>query len=146
MTILTSRVLEFDDSSQVYEEYFSRGWTDGLPIIPPTKKRVEECLNEAHYSPADIIGTEPTKGRVISAEKVAINSVMAGCLPEYFPVLVAAVEAMCEPEFNLHAITASTMGAAVLLVVCGPIVSEIGVNSGVSARVGSDSERNIIDK
>ena len=132
MTILTSRVLEFDDSSQVYDEYFSRGWTDGLPIIPPTQERVEECLNVGHYSPTDLIGTEPTKGRVITAEKVAINTVMAGCLPEYFPVVVTAVEAMCEPEFNLHAITASTMGAAVLLVVGGPIVSEIGINSGVS--------------
>jgi hypothetical protein len=132
MTNLTSRVLDFDDSSQVIEDYFDRGWTDGLPIVPPTPERVQEFLDVSHRSASDVIGTEPTKGRVITAEKVAINAVMAGCRPEYFPVVATAVEAMCEPEFNLHAITASTMGAAVLMVVGGPVVDEIGINSGVS--------------
>lgn len=132
MTTLTSRVLEFDDASQVIEDYFDRGWTDGLPIVPPTQDRVREFLDVAHRSPSDVIGAEPTKGRVITAEKVAVNAVMAGCRPEYFPVVATAIEAMCEPEFNLHAITASTMGAAVLIVVGGPVVSEIGINSGVS--------------
>lgn len=132
MTNLTSRVLEYDDSEQVIEDYFDRGWTDGLPIVPPTRERVQQFLDTAHRSPSDLIGTEPTKGRVITAEKVAVNAVMAGCRPEYFPVIATAVEAMCEPEFNLHAITASTMGAAVLLLVGGPAVSELGINSGVS--------------
>ena len=132
MTNLTSRILEFDDASQVIEDYFDRGWTDGLPIVPPSQDRVREFLDAAHRSPSDVIGAEPTKGRVITAEKVAVNAVMAGCRPEYFPVVATAVEAMCEPEFNLHAITASTMGAAVLMVVGGPVVSEIGINSGVS--------------
>lgn len=131
-TDLSSRLLEFDDSSQVIEEYFDRGWTDGLPIVPPTPDRVRQFLDSAGRSPADILGTEPTKGRVITAEKVAVNAVMAGCLPEHFPVVAAAVEALCEPEFNLHAITASTMGAAVLVVVNGPVATELGINSGVS--------------
>ena len=129
---LSSRVLEFDDASQVVEEYFARGWTDGLPIVPPTPEQVSRFLASGGRSPSDILGTEPTKGRVITAEKVAVNAVMAGCLPEHFPVVAAAVEALCEPGFNLHAVTASTMGAAVLLVVNGPVATEIGVNSGVN--------------
>ena len=129
---LSSRLLEFDDASQVVEEYLARGWTDGLPIVPPTPDLVRRFLVGAGRSPTDILGTEPTKGRVITAEKVAVNAVMAGCLPEYFPVVVAAVEALCEPEFNLHAITASTMGAAVLVVVNGPLATELRINSGVS--------------
>ena len=72
------------------------------------------------------------RGRVVTVEKVAINAVMAGCRPKYFPVVVATIEAMLEPEHNLHAVTVSTMGAAPLLVVNGPVVNEIGLNSGVS--------------
>ncbi len=131
-TDLSSRRLEFDDSSQVVEEYIARGWTDGLPIVPPTPDLVRQFLASAGRSPTDILATEPTKGRVITAEKVAVNAVMAGCLPEHFPVVVAAVEAMSEPEFNLHAISASTMGAAVLVVVGGPAATDLGINSGVS--------------
>ena len=109
-----------------------QGWTDGLPIVPPTEDRVIALLDEAGLAPSQILGTEPVRGRVITAEKVAINGVMAGCRPEYMPILVAAIKAMCEPEFNLHAITISTMGAAVLTIVNGPIASRIGMNSGVS--------------
>ena len=83
-------------------------------------------------SPSEIVGAEPTKGRVITAEKVAVNAVMAGCLPEHLPLVLAAVEAICEPRFNLHAISVSTMGAAILIVVNGPVVGELGLNSGVS--------------
>ena len=129
---LTSDRLEFDDATEAIESYLARGWTDGLPVVPPTEGRVREFLEYAGRAPADIVGTEPTKGRVITAEKVAINSVMAGCLPEYFPVVLAAIEAISEPQFNLHAITASTMGAAVLTIVNGPIVAELSMNSGVS--------------
>ena len=132
MQPLTSNRLEFDDATEAIEYYFDHGWTDGLPIVPPTPSRVAEFLDRAGRSPSDIIGTEPTKGHVVTAEKVAVNSVMAGCLPEYFPVVLAAVGAICEPEFNLHAITASTMGAAVLIVVNGPAATRLGLNSGVS--------------
>ena len=129
---LTSSRLEFDDPLEVIESYFERGWTDGLPIVPPTPDRVAEFLEQAGRSPTDIVGAEPTKGRVITAEKVAINAVMAGCLPEYLPVVLAAIEAMSEPKFNLHAITVSTMGAAPLVVVGGPMAERLGLNSGVS--------------
>ena len=131
-TQLNSEQIHFDDWNHVVEEYIERGWTDGLPIIPPTPDLVAEFLEAAGRSPSDILGTEPTKGRVITAEKVAVNSVMAGCRPEYFKIVLAAVEAMCEPQFNLHAVTASTQGSAVLAVVNGPIARETGLNSGIS--------------
>ena len=129
---LTSNRLEFDDAVEVVEYYFDQGWTDGLPVVPPTVDRVAEFLDAAGRSASDIVGTEPTKGRVITAEKMAINAVMAGCRPEYFPVVVAAIEAMSEPQFNLHAISVSTMGAAVMTVVSGPIARELSLNSGVN--------------
>ena len=129
---LTSERLEFDDADEVIESYYSRGWTDGLPIVPPTPEKVGRFLEHAKRSPSQIIGTEPIRGRVITAEKVAINTVMAGCFLECFPVVLAAVEAMCEPQFNLHAVTVSTMGAAVLVVVNGPVTREINLNSGIN--------------
>ena len=105
---LTSNRIEFDDAASAIEFYFQQGWTDGLPVVPPTVERVAEFIGYVGRSPSEIVCTEPTKGRVITLEKVAINAVMAGCLPEYFPVVLAAVEAMSEPQFNLHAITALT--------------------------------------
>ena len=132
MQSLTSNRFSFDDATEAMESYLRHGWTDGLPVVPPTAERVSRFLEYAGRSPSEILGTEPTKGRVITAEKVAINAVMAGCLPEYFPVVLAAVEAMAEPEFNLHAISVSTAGAAVLAVLNGPIIEELELNSGVS--------------
>ncbi len=129
---LSSNYIHFDDWNEVVEEYMKRGWTDGLPIIPPTPGLVAEFLGEAGRSASDILGTEPTKGRVITAEKAAVNAVMAGCKPEYFKIVAAAVEAMCEPQFNLHAVTASTQGSAVLVVVNGPLAKEVGLNSSIS--------------
>ena len=129
---LTSELFEFDSASDAIEHYFRVGWTDGLPVVPPTTEKVGEMLDYVGRSPSEILGTEPTKGRVITVEKVAINAVMAGCLPEYFPVVLAAVEALCEPQFNLHAITVSTMGAAVLAVVSGPVADDLAMNSSVS--------------
>ena len=129
---LTSERIEFDDWSAVADSFMERGWTDGLPIVPPTPDSVAASLAASGRRASDILGTEPTKGRVITAEKAAANAVMAGCKPEHFRVVAAAVEAMCEPKFNLHAVSASTQGSAVLAVVNGPIAAELGVNSGVS--------------
>ena len=128
---LTSKRLEFADDAAAMEYYAEQGWTDGLPVVPPTPVRVARFLDQAGRPTAAIIGTEPTKGRVITTEKVAINAVMAGCLPEHLPLILAAIEAICEPKFNLHAISVSTMGAAVLTVVNGPVVGELGLRSGV---------------
>ena len=124
---------QLESASEAIEFYFDQGWTDGLPVVPPTIEQVSRFLDHVGLQPAEILGTEPTTGRVVTAEKVAINAVMAGCKPEYFPVVVAAVEAVCQREFNLHAVTVSTMGSAVLVVVNGPIRDALELNSGVGA-------------
>lgn len=129
---LASKSLVSTGVFEAMEMYQELGWTDGLPIVPPTADRVVEFLEYAHFDGTEILGVEPTKGVVITTEKVAVNAVMAGCRPQYMPVVAAAVKAMCQEEFNLHAITVSTMGAAILLVVGGPIAKDLEMNSGVS--------------
>jgi len=130
--LFTSDVIEVDDAIQAIELYAERGWTDGLPIVPPTEPLVARFVETLNTAPDTVLGVEPTKGAVITAEKAAINAVMAGCRPEYMPVLAAAIDAITAPEFGLHGISVSTMGAAVLLIVNGPIAGELGMNSGVS--------------
>ncbi len=120
------------DLAQVIELYYERGWTDGLPVVPATEERVREFLAHAGKRPADVIGVVPTRGRVITTEKVAINAVMAGCRPEYMPVVVSIVEAMAEPQFNWHGSMASTGGSAQLIVVNGPVAKRLGINAGVN--------------
>ena len=130
---LTSDYLELPGPLEAIEDYFKKGWSDGLPVVPPTPKAVTAMLAAANLAPDAILGIEPVKGAVITAEKTAINAVMAGCKPEYMPVVAAVVDAITQPEFNLHGITVSTMGAAIMVIVNGPIIKEIDINSGVSA-------------
>ncbi|NQW21052.1 MAG: hypothetical protein HQ477_10105 [Chloroflexi bacterium] len=132
-TRLTSASIEVPGALEAIELYFENGWTDGLPIVPPTPETVTAMLKAANLSPDAILGIEPVKGAVITAEKTAINAVMAGCKSEYMPVVAAAIEAITQPEFNLHGITVSTMGAAIMLIVNGPIAKTLEINSGVSA-------------
>ncbi len=127
---LVSRRIECEDPGHAMEAFFQKGWTDGLPVVPPTEEKVWAFLNAAGLSPEDVLGAIPERNRVFTAEKVAINAVMAGCLPEYFPVVVAAVRAISRPEFGLHGVSASTAGAALLMVVNGPIAKELGMNDG----------------
>ncbi|MBI4233639.1 MAG: hypothetical protein HY686_04275 [Chloroflexi bacterium] len=129
---LSSKRYQVSDYLEANELDHRRGWTDGLPIIPPTEELVGAFLAAAGRAPGDVVGAEPTKGKALTAEKVAINAIMAGCLPEHMPVVLAAVDAMSQDPFNLHAITVSTGGAAVLAVVNGPVARELGMNSGVS--------------
>jgi Arabinose-binding domain of AraC transcription regulator, N-term len=93
------------------ELYHANGWTDGLPIVPPTRDAVVACLELAVADPAQLVGVEPVRGVAVTAEKLAINAVMAGCLPTHFLVVLACFAAMLRPEFLLHGATAST-GAA----------------------------------
>ena len=132
-TRLSSDLIDIEDAFDGIEAYFDRGWSDGLPVVPPRPAAVAAALEAANLAPDVILGVEPTKGAVITAEKAAINAVMAGCRPEYMPVVASAVEAITADEFNLHAITVSTMGAGILLVVNGPIAKRLEINSGVSA-------------
>ena len=122
---LASKVHQAADFNAVQELYHSNGWTDGLPIVPPTAEAVEACLEWAMMPAEQLIGVEPVRERPITVEKLAINAVMAGCLPMHFPVVIAAVTAMMQPEFLLHGATASTGGCAVMLVLNGPIRQEL---------------------
>ncbi|HVG78721.1 MAG TPA: thioredoxin, partial [Patescibacteria group bacterium] len=88
--------------AEAVEAYFERGWSDGLPVVPATPESIQPFLAAVGLQPADIVLTEATRRRSISAEKIAINAVMAGCRPEYMPVLLAALEAMADPAFTLH--------------------------------------------
>ena len=136
-----SAVLEVEDAAEANELFQRNGWTDGLPVVPPTEDAVARFLAAARLAPSDIIGVEPVRRRSISAEKVAIASVMAGCLPEYFPVTVAIVKAMCQPDYALHGSTASTGGSAPFIVVNGPIRQKIGMNCTHNA-LGNGSRAN----
>ena len=113
---LSSTTYDADSISSVQELYHSNGWTDGLPIVPPTADAVQACLEWAMMPPDQLIGIEPVRGAAITAEKLAINAVMAGCLPMHFPVVVTAWMAMMRDEFLMHGATASTGGCAVLVV------------------------------
>jgi hypothetical protein len=126
---LRSTTYDLADALEVNEYYQQRGWTDGLPIVAPTEESVLACLRAADLSPGDLVGVEPVRQRSITAEKVAINAVMAGCLPMYLPVVVAILRAMCHERFNLHGSSASTGGSAPFIVVNGPVRTAIGMNA-----------------
>src|SRR5215468_5066957 len=122
-----------DDWPAINEMYLERGWTDGLPIIPPTEERVGEFLGRTDRDRREVVAVLPPRQGEATVEKLAINAVMAGCRPEYFPVLLAAVEAVAESPFNLDAVQATTHPVTPLLVVNGPIAREIGLNGGYNA-------------
>jgi len=119
--------LDFDKAN---EALYQQGMTDGLPVIPPTYERVARMLEGARRDPAQSLGTMgPAYGHA-TIEKIAVNAVMAGCRPEYMPVIVAAVEAMLEYEFNLYGINATTHPVTPMLVVNGPAADKLRINSG----------------
>ncbi len=134
------------DITGVQELFHANGWTDGLPIVPPTAEAVEACLAWAMMPPDQLIGIEPVRGVAITAEKLAINSVMAGCLPMHFPVVATAWAAMMQAPFLLHGSTASTGGCAVLVILNGPIRLEVGANGGFNALGNSDRATAVIGR
>jgi hypothetical protein len=127
---LTSQVHEVDDSTDPVEFCFSKGWTDGLPVVPPTAQKVAAFLEYAGLAPSQVLGDIPERDRNITAEKLAINAVMAGCRKEYMPVLVAAVEALCDPAFKFNHL-ASLGSPWPLMTISGPIVRELELNTGI---------------
>ena len=143
---LRSAVYELDDLFAVQEHFHSRGWTDGLPVMPPTPEAVQACLDWTGHVPDQVLGVEPVRNRPILAEKVAVNAVMAGCLPVHFPVVVAAVEAMLEPEFLVHGATSSTGGCAVLVVVNGPVRRELGMDATFNVLGNTDRASGVIGR
>jgi hypothetical protein len=118
---------EVADATEANDLFWRNGWTDGLPIIPPTPELVDACLAAAGLAADDVLALETVRQRRITAGKLAINAVMAGCLPSYMPLLVAAVRALCEPEYNLHGASASTGGSAPLIIVNGSVRNELGM-------------------
>lgn len=143
---LTSRHFDLEDALAVQEFYHSRGWTDGFPVVPPTPDAVRACLEWANLQPDALIGIEPVRARAVTAEKLAINAVMAGCLPMHFPVLVTAWTAMLQEEFLLHGATASTGGCAVLVILTGPVRKEIGALSEFNVLGSSDRATSVIGR
>ena len=132
MAALTSRHYEVESLHEAIELYYRRGWTDGLPVVPPTEERVMEFLGYCGHDPEDIVGLVPERGRAITAEKVAINAIMAGCLPAYAPVVVAAMEAITQPAFNLHGSQNSTGGSAMMVIVNGSAIDELKFGTGIN--------------
>jgi hypothetical protein len=127
---LSSATLIHAGYAEAVEAYFAEGFTDGLPVVPPTAEAVEAMLARAGSQGSDVLGEVPTRNMVVTAEKAAINAVMAGCLPEYFPVVEASVRALLQPVANCHSTTATLAGAAHAIIVNGPVREAIGIVSG----------------
>ena len=115
-----------------HEAMFDRGWTDGLPVVPPTEARVARMLEGTSRDAHEVVCLIPPNLAECSVEKVAVNAVLAGCRPEYLPVVLASVEAVCSDEFNMHGVLATTMSVGPILIVNGPLASQIGMNSGIN--------------
>ena len=132
-TGLASRQIELGDAEDAIEACFDRGWTDGLPVVPPTPQRVLRMLAGTTRSPAEVLGLVPPDLAPCTVEKVAVNAVMAGCKPEYLPLVLAAVEAALIEEFGMHGVLCTTMFCGPVLIVNGPLGRSVGINSGVNA-------------
>ena len=132
-TNLEARRIEVAAMEDDIEVGFERGWSDGLPVVPPTEVRVVRMLTGTTRDPAEVLGNIPPNLASCTVEKVAINAVMAGCKPEYLPVVLAAVEAALEPDFCMHGLLCTTHFAAPMVIVNGPITKAIGMNSGGNA-------------
>jgi hypothetical protein len=128
VTALQAERHTYIDYYELQEDYFNRGWTDGLPIVPPTPELVEQFLDAAGLAPETVLGAVPTREVVVTAEHVAINAVMAGCRPDYMPVVVAAVRAHLHEKGNCHSTTGTLSGAAQVVIVNGPVRTELDIN------------------
>jgi hypothetical protein len=130
---LRARRVDLGDEEDEAEAMYARGWSDGLPLVPPTMARVARMLSGTTRDPHDVVAVVPPDLVECTVEKVCINAVMAGCRPEYVPVVLAAVEAACTEDFNIHGVLATTWFSGPLVIVNGPATRAIGMNSGVNA-------------
>ena len=130
---LHSRTVELTALEDETEALYDRGWSDGLPVVAPTQARVLRMLDGTTRDPSEVVAVVPPNLVPVTVEKVAVNAVLAGCRPEYLPVVLAAVEAACTSEFNAHGLLATTWDSAPAIVVNGPLAREIGMNSGGNA-------------
>jgi len=139
---LTSELHETTEDAEAFLRFAeAHGWGDGLPLIPPTAARVQAMLEHAAGPPHEVVATvEPLRGEA-TLEKIAVNAVLAGCAPEVFPVVVAAVAAVCEPEFNLYALNTTTCCATPALMINGPARGALGIECGYSC-LGTNGRAN----
>lgn len=124
----SSTSITLDETDDIIEACYQQGWTDGLPVVPPTPARVERMLSGTNRNPDELIAPVPPKWGRATVEKIAINAVMAGCTPAYLPVVLTAVEAMTAEQFNLHGVQVTTSHVSPMLVVNGHIRKELDIN------------------
>ena len=127
-----SRTIGIGGGEDAVEACFERGWSDGLPVVPPTELRVLRMLRGTARDPREVLGQVPPALAPCTVEKAAANAVMAGCRPEYFPVVLAAIEAALDPAFAMHGVLATTDFASPIVVVSGAAARRIGMNCGVN--------------
>jgi hypothetical protein len=139
---MASRRIELAALEDEIEAGFDRGWSDGLPIVPPTEARVLRMLDGTSRAPGEIVAIVPPILNEVTVEQVAINAVMAGCKPEYLPIVLTAVEAACSSAFNMHGILATTYFSGPIIVVNGPIADRVGMNSHGNA-LGQGNRANL---
>src|SRR2546428_12485119 len=131
MTIqIESKRYPVEDLSHAIEFCYRQGWTDGLPVVPPTGRAVQAMLEAIGLEPRQEVAFITNRQVAVTAEKIAINAVMAGCLPEHMPVVVAALEGIADPRWGYHGPATSTGSAAVLIIVNGPVAKRLDFNSG----------------
>ena len=125
-----STQLKIDATDDLIEACYENGWTDGLPVVPPTPDRVERMLRGTDRDPDELIAAVPPKWGRATVEKVAINAIMAGCKPAYLPLILTAVKAMTSEQFNLHGVQVTTSHVGPMLIVNGPIRKQLEINDG----------------
>lgn len=139
--LLTSKKHELE-IDEFIELAYAEGWTDGLPVFPPTDKRVAAMIDYLGRNANEIVGIVPPGQGIATIEKIAINAAMAGCQPEYMPVVVAALEAMLDPGFELLRVQATASGPAPLAIISGPVVKALNFNTGAGAFTGTGHRAN----
>ncbi len=128
-----SRIHEVADLEAAVEYCYEQRWTDGLPVIPPTLGAVGRIVDYLKRAPEEVVGIVPPRNGIATIEKIAINCVMAGCVPAHVPIVIAAIEAMLQERFNLNGVQATTNPCAPLAIVSGPAVRELGFNTKENA-------------
>jgi len=131
--LASTRVEVPADLDAFQDEMERRGWGDGLPMVPPTPERVAAFVSAAGRPPGEVVAALPPTWAEATVEKVAVNAVMAGCRPGHMPVILAAIRAAAQEQFNLYAVQTTTHPCAVLVIVSGPVASELGMNAGYGA-------------
>lgn len=114
---------------EIQEHFYQQMWSDGMPIVPPTRERVQAFLNYTDRSPSEVLAVVPQEGRQATIHAVAVTGVLSGCRPEYMPILIAAIEAMVDPHFRIQD-CGSTPGWEPVVIVSGPIIKQLDFNHG----------------